>query len=106
MLPDELVPVRPVLSNGYAGALLATGDVEGVEPLLRVAERWLDGNRAAASRMVVVDDAEFRRLPAGIAVHRAGQALMLGDHTTTVIHARRALDLLEVDDHLGRGAAA
>jgi LuxR family maltose regulon positive regulatory protein len=106
MLPDELVPVRPVLSNGYAGALLATGDVEGVEPLLRVAERWLDGNQAAASRMVVVDDAEFRRLPAGIAVHRAGQALMLGDHTTTVIHARRALDLLEVDDHLGRGAAA
>jgi LuxR family maltose regulon positive regulatory protein len=41
-----------------------------------------------------------------IAVYRAGQALALGDAATTVSYARRALDLLHADDHLGRGAAA
>ena len=102
-LPDEVVQVRPVLANGYAGALLATGDVEGVEPLLRVAERWLD---APPGGMVVGDDTEFHRLPGGIAIHRAGQALMMGDRSATTAHARRALDLLGDDDHVGRGAAS
>ncbi len=41
-LPDELVHFRPVLSVGYAGALLAGGELEGVEARLRDAERWLD----------------------------------------------------------------
>ncbi|MEV6493026.1 LuxR C-terminal-related transcriptional regulator, partial [Actinoplanes sp. NPDC051633] len=40
------------------------------------------------------------------AVHRAGQALMLGDTSATVTYARRALDLLQGGDHLGHGAAA
>ena len=52
--------------------------------------------------MAVADDAEFRRLPAGTAVHRAGLALVLGDLPSTVAHAQRALDLLEEDDHVGR----
>ena len=55
--------------------------------------------------MIVADDAEFHRLPAGIEVHRAGLALALGDLSTTVTHAKRALDLLEEDDDVGRGAA-
>ena len=37
-LPDEVIRCRPVLSNGYAGSLLATGEVEGVEARLRDAE--------------------------------------------------------------------
>src|SRR5437764_11068721 len=41
-LPDELVHVRPVLSVGYAGALLVSGEFEGVLARLRDAERWLD----------------------------------------------------------------
>ena len=41
-LPDELLRVRPVLSVAYAGALLASGELEGVEARLRDAERWLD----------------------------------------------------------------
>jgi LuxR family maltose regulon positive regulatory protein len=111
MLPDDLFAVRPVLSNGCAGALLATGEVAGVEARLRDAERWLEADNGAGPQspptgMVVVDDAEFRRLPGSIAVHRAGQALMLGDPSTTVTHARRALDLLQEGDHLGHGAAA
>jgi LuxR family maltose regulon positive regulatory protein len=112
LLPEEVLQVRPVLCNGYAGALLSTGEVEGVERHLRDAEHWLDaavdrrgGTEARQAQMVVVDDEEFRRVPAGVAVHRAGLALALGDPSATVTHALRALDLLEEHDHLGRGAA-
>ena len=86
LLPDEVVRVRPVLSVGFAGALLARGELEGVEGRLRDAERWLDGAtgvrqgpQAPSAEMVVVDDEEFRRLPAGIELYRAAQALARGD---------------------------
>jgi ATP/maltotriose-dependent transcriptional regulator MalT len=112
-LPDELIRVRPVLSVGYAGALLVSGQLEGVEARLRDAERWLDttadardGSGAPTTGMVVVDEEEFRRLPGAIAIYRAAQALTVGDVAGTVTHARRALDLVGEDDHLGRGAAA
>ena len=85
-LPDELLRCRPVLSVAYAGALLASGELEGVEARLRDAERWLDTTAdmrarpdALSAGMVVVDEEEFRRLPGSIAVHRAGHALALGD---------------------------
>jgi LuxR family maltose regulon positive regulatory protein len=57
-------------------------------------------------RMVVVDEAEFRRLPGSIAVYRAAHAQALGNVADTVKYARRALDLVPEEDHLGRGAAA
>ena len=70
-LPEELVRVRPVLSVGLAGALLAEGELEGVETRLQDAEEWLDttpgirrGSPAPSAEMVVVDDEGFRRLPA------------------------------------------
>ena len=56
--------------------------------------------------MVVVDQDEFRRLPADVAVHRAGLALVRGDVDATVVFAQRALDLVVEDDHLARGAAS
>ena len=112
-LPDELVQVRPVLSVDYAGTLLQGGELEGVEARLRDAERWLDTTadmrerlEAPSAGMVIVDEEEFRRLPGSIAVHRAGQALALGDVPETVTHARRALDLVPKDDYFRRGAAA
>jgi LuxR family maltose regulon positive regulatory protein len=112
-LPDELIRVRPVLSVHYAGALLIGGQLEGTEARLQDAERWLDakadareGPEATSTAMVVVDKEEFRRLPGAIAIYRAAQALALGDVAGTVTHARRALDLVAEDDHLGRGAAA
>src|SRR4028118_2259423 len=40
-LPDELFHVRPVLSVHYAGTLLQSGQLDGVEARLRDAERWL-----------------------------------------------------------------
>src|SRR6266487_6826970 len=112
-LPDELVHCRPVLSAGYAWALLAGGELEGVEARLRDAERWLDTTAdmselasAPSAEMVIVDEEEFRRLPGTIAVYRAAQAQALGDVADTVKYARRALDLVPEDDHLPRGAAA
>lgn len=111
-LPDALIRVRPVLSVGYAGALMVSGQLEGVEARLRDAERWLDTTdaqeapRARSTAMVVVDEEGFRRLPGAIAIYRAALALAIGDVAGTVTHARRALDLVAEDDHVARGGAA
>ena len=45
-LPDEVIRVRPVLSVTFAGALLNTDEIEGVEERLQDAERWLDAATA------------------------------------------------------------
>ncbi|MGZ4453780.1 MAG: LuxR C-terminal-related transcriptional regulator [Nocardioides sp.] len=110
-LPTELFAVRPVLSMGYVGAMMSSGEFEGVEARLRDAERWVEttpdgGPLARSAEMVVVDEERFRGLPSSIAVHRAGLALIAGDVAGTMAHAQRALDLAGQDDHLERGAAA
>ncbi|HYI34843.1 MAG TPA: LuxR C-terminal-related transcriptional regulator [Glaciibacter sp.] len=108
-LPDEIFRRRPVLSLGFAGALLSTGESAGVEARLRDAERWTnapDGSGPDPDQLVVVDADEFRRLPGSIAIYRSGQALARGDATATVAYARRALELLDDDDQYRRGAAA
>jgi LuxR family maltose regulon positive regulatory protein len=109
-LPDDVIRNRPVLSVGYAGALLVNAELEGVEVRLRDAERWLDTTAerpiADLGEMVVANDEEFRRLPGAIAVYRAAQALARGDVPATMKSARLALDLVPEDDHLVRGSAA
>ncbi len=112
-LPDDVIAVRPVLSVHYAGTLLVHGEFEGTEARLQDAERWLDTSadgqprpRASLAGRVVVDEAEFERLPSAIAVYRAAQALAVGDVAGTVRHAQSALDQVAEDDHLIRGAAA
>ncbi|MFB8146710.1 LuxR C-terminal-related transcriptional regulator [Microbacterium sp. NPDC056003] len=109
-LPEEVFRSRPVLSLGFAGALLSTGEVEGVNARLRDAERWV--NASAATELsgsgppLAVDEEELRRLPGSIAIYRSGLALAQGDATATVDHARRALLLLDAEDEYRRGAAA
>jgi LuxR family maltose regulon positive regulatory protein len=105
-LPDEVIRARPVLSNGYAGSILVRGETEGVEARLEDAERWLDLADESASTMVVADEDAFRTLPARIAMHRAGLARLRGDVAGTIAHARRTLELVGEDDHLGQGAAS
>jgi LuxR family maltose regulon positive regulatory protein len=112
-IPDELVHFRPVLSVAYAFALFGSGELGGVEPRLRDAERWLDTpvdiraqRESPAAGMVVVDEEEFRRLPGMIALLRAAQALGRGDMPETVKYARRVLDLAPEGDHLMLGGAA
>ena len=103
-LPEDVFRVRPVLSVGYVGALMANGELQDVEALLAGAERWLGTTTSA--EMVVADESEFRRLPSAIAMYRAAQAQILGDTEGTLAHAHRALDLAGDDDPLGRGGAA
>jgi len=104
-IPDELVRLRPVLSYWYASISMSCGELGGVEPRLRDAERWLD-TTADTAGMVVVDKEEFRRLPGMIAIIRAGLALARGDMPETVKYARRVLDLAPEDDLLMLGGAA
>ncbi|WP_245743435.1 LuxR C-terminal-related transcriptional regulator [Geodermatophilus poikilotrophus] len=113
-LPTEVLRVRPVLSIGYAAALMVSGLTDGVEEHLRDAERWVtrtpgDGQdpRAPSAEVVVVDEEAFRRVPSAICLYRAGQALLSGDPAGTIRHARAALDRAGADDdHLSRGPAA
>src|SRR5437588_3798113 len=111
-LPDELVRARPVLSVNYAGALLLTGEFEGVEARLRDAEQWMDTKTdmselalTSSAGMVVVDEEEFRGLPGSIAIYRAAIALVLGDVADTMKYSRRPLDLVPEDDHHWPGSA-
>ena len=112
-LPDELVALRPVLSVHYAGELLDRGQLEGAEAHLLNAERWLDttaggnaGPGGPSAEPVVVDEAEFRRLPGAIAIYRTAQAHLTGDVPGTMRRAQLALELIGDDDDLGRGSAA
>jgi LuxR family maltose regulon positive regulatory protein len=112
-IPSEVVRVRPVLSVGFAGALLSGGELEGVESRLRDAERWLDVTTgtdarsvARSAEMVVADEEEYRRLPGMIELYRAALALARDDVAGTVRHARRALGVALADDHLCRAGAS
>lgn len=97
-LPDDVLRRRPAVAVGYAGVLLVHGELDGVEDLLREAERRLD----------VVDGADQQvsdPLRGLIALYRAAQARLRGDVPGTVEHAQETLRLVAPDDHLGRGAA-
>lgn len=104
-LPDAAVRRSPVLSVFRGFMLLASGDLDGVEPRLDDAERAL---AAVPAGMVApwADTEELRTLPATIAVYRASLAQARGDVPGTSAHARHALDLARPGDHLARGAAA
>jgi LuxR family transcriptional regulator, maltose regulon positive regulatory protein len=102
-LPAEVFANRPVLAMHDIGARMVTGDVAGVEDRLDEVERRLD---EPSPEMVVVDEDEFARLPAHIAMYRAALALLHGDREGTIAHARRSVDLRAADDHMGRAAAA
>lgn len=108
-LPVDQIRARPVLCVGYAWALLAVGEIEASEDRLREAERWLEPaeNLIAdwPSRMVVVDEAEFRSLPASIAAARAYRALALGDTGGTKMYAHKALALVPEGENIHRTQA-
>jgi LuxR family maltose regulon positive regulatory protein len=109
-LPEELVRARPVLSVAYAQALLGAGKLEAAEARLLDAERWLepttkmsDRPEAPSTKMVIVDEEQFRSLPASLAIARTYHAQAIGDVPGTLKYTQRALDLLPEGDHLRRG---
>jgi LuxR family maltose regulon positive regulatory protein len=94
---------------GHVGALMSTGETRGVEPRLRIAERWMEALRAEpAGRLpaglFVADPAELPKLPGLIGVHRCGLALMAGDVEKTMVHGREAIAVLDADDNLGQAS--
>ncbi|MDT3438785.1 MULTISPECIES: LuxR C-terminal-related transcriptional regulator [unclassified Pseudofrankia] len=114
-VPDAVVRVRPVLAAGFAGALMMTGEFEGVEERLRDAEQWLEEPTtdlsgapapAPAAGMVVLDEQELARLPGTIQLYRAALELARGDAVATVRHAQSAIERSADDDHLTRSAAS
>ena len=106
-IPRELFRRRPVLAIGWVASRLVSGDIEGVEARLRDAERWLGDptDASAATGMVVVDTEAFRRLPGAVALYRTALARASGNVGATITHAHQLLDVVEQDDHLGRGGA-
>ncbi|MEZ4711263.1 MAG: LuxR C-terminal-related transcriptional regulator [Caldilineaceae bacterium] len=119
-IPDELIHARPVLTIGYAWELLNGGEFEGAEAWLQDAEGWLERLRMNAQsaalpatlppdltrEMVVMDQEEFRFLPAEVASARAYLAQARGDMAGTATYAQQALDFIPKDDHIRRGPAA
>jgi LuxR family maltose regulon positive regulatory protein len=105
VLPDAIIRARPVLSMGYAWALLNSGELEAAEPRLRDVEAWLQATAEAGERpepMVVTDQARFRTLPAEAAAARVYLTQSLGGIPGTLEHAQRALDLAPPGDDTAR----
>jgi LuxR family maltose regulon positive regulatory protein len=105
--PDEVVQARPVLALGFIGALMSSGEFDGVQRRLDDLQRLLDAAAADPSvEMVVVDPIEFVRMPGTIETYRAALALIGGDPSATVAHADRAIALAPDDDNRTRSAAS
>ena len=102
-LPPAVVRVRPTLSMGLVGVLMASGEPDAVDEMLTDVERWI---QAPSAEMIVVDEEGFRHLPAAVEIYRAGRAQTRGDVATTVAHALRAIDLSAEDDPFTRAAAS
>jgi LuxR family maltose regulon positive regulatory protein len=78
------------------------GEPVASEAHLRDVERWLD---SSSDGMVVVDQEQFRTLPARIAIIRAYNAQVQGDIAATVKYAELALKLTPEEDHFRRAQA-
>jgi LuxR family maltose regulon positive regulatory protein len=109
-LPDELLQRRPVLALAFVGALAQASEFETLEERLTAIEQAVRGDGEAwpdqpPDHLVVVDDAGFRAVPAGIETYRAALALARGDLRATIAHSRAALSLAPPDADLIRAAA-
>jgi LuxR family maltose regulon positive regulatory protein len=96
-LPGEAIHARPGLGVAYAGALLASGELAGVDARLKEAEQWVS---------TTAEGGDDGNLTGSIAIYRAAQALAVGDTGGAMTHATTALGLVGKDDHLERGAAS
>jgi LuxR family transcriptional regulator, maltose regulon positive regulatory protein len=117
-LPENLFQLRPVLSVGLVGALLAVGELAEAEARLHLVEQWLEGMQeqsadtgqggqdAQTHAIIVADRAGLQQLPGAIALYRTAHALALGRPGDGVAYAKQALQLVPKHDHLLYGGAA
>ncbi len=105
-LPEDLIRSRPVISVGYAWALLSAGRLEESEGRLLDGERGIfDQTREGTTDPAMVNPVARQDLRASIAAARAYRAMALGDLVSTRTHARQALDLSSDPDSLFRTRA-
>jgi LuxR family maltose regulon positive regulatory protein len=101
--PPDVLRHRPVLTIGFIGSLMSSGEVTGVAERLDEVERLVADPSAP---LVVLDDAELARVPGLIEMYRAALALMGGDFAATTEHADRAAARAAEGDHLAVSAAS
>ncbi len=102
-LPPDAVKNRPVLAVCVVGALMATNEFEGAGQRLDDVEPLIAGR---GEDLVIVDEAEFARLPAVVETYRAALALIAGDLPETMTRAQRAIGKAADDDLLSIAAAS
>ena len=98
-LPEALICSRPVLCTQIAWGLMDTHDVDASETRLRDAEQCLKG---PPDEMVIIDQEQFRTLPARIAFIRAYNAETQQDFVSTVKYAEQVFKLLPEENHFLR----
>ena len=103
LVPAEVLAQRPVLASNLVGALMASNAFDGVSERLDALERSLSSPRES---LTIRNEAEWARLPAQVATHRAGLALVAGDVPTTIAHADDALARAAANDQLTVASAS
>ena len=93
-LPEDVIRLRPVLCTQIAWSFTDMSQVEASESRLRDSERCL----ADSANAIVVEERQFRALPARIAFARALNSQVAGMSSATVSHAEEALTLVPEDD--------
>jgi len=109
-LPDDVLKTRPVLDVAFVGAMAQASKFDTIAERLDQVEalvRSADGSwpKKPPQHVIVVDQDNYRSLPAHIAMYRAALALANADLDGTITHAREALALAPPDDPLARAAA-
>jgi LuxR family maltose regulon positive regulatory protein len=102
-VPADVLERRPVLASSFIAALMASNVFDGLGDKLDALESALSGSHET---LIVRDRAEWERLPALLATHRAGLALVAGDLDATITHADAALAKAAAQDRLTVVAAA
>src|SRR6185437_1656336 len=109
-LPEDVLRTRPVLAVAFVGALAQAlkfdtmaERLDDVEALVRSADgAWPE---RPPPHVIVLDQGNYRSLPAHVEMYRAALALAKGDLAATIAHAREALALAPSDDPLATSAA-
>jgi LuxR family maltose regulon positive regulatory protein len=94
-LPEEVIWVRPVLCTQIAWSFTDNGQTEASESRLQDAERCLADS---ADDMIVVEEKQYRALPARIAFARTYNSQVTGPPSATVKYAEEALALVPEDE--------
>ena len=102
-LPEELIRSRPVLCTQIAWGFMEASEVDASESRLRDAERCLE---SPSDEMVIVDEEQYRTLPARIAFARAYNAQSQRDYVSTVKYAELVFKLTPEKNHFLRAQAA